>query len=72
MNGIFATIGERITLHIARAELDAIDRAEYERAIELARTQLGEAAWEEAYAEGRAMSLEQAIAEAGSASSCFT
>jgi tetratricopeptide (TPR) repeat protein len=61
MNAIFASIGEQITSHIARAELDAIDRAEYERAIAPARTQLGEAVWAAAYAEGRAMSLEQGI-----------
>jgi hypothetical protein len=36
----------------------------YDRNVTAARTQLGEAAWWAAYADGRAMSLEQAIAEA--------
>ncbi len=47
-----------------RAKMDPIDHAEYERAVAPARTQLGEEAWAAAYAEGRAMMLEQAIAEA--------
>jgi predicted ATPase/DNA-binding SARP family transcriptional activator len=44
--------------------MDPVYRTDYDRNVTAARTQLGEAAWEAAYAEGRAMSLEQAIAEA--------
>jgi tetratricopeptide (TPR) repeat protein len=50
--------------HILRAELEPLHQAEYERAIMLARAQLGEAAWAAAYAQGRALPLEQAIAYA--------
>jgi hypothetical protein len=39
-------------------------RATYERAIALARARLGEEAFAAAWAEGRALSLEQALAEA--------
>jgi hypothetical protein len=38
------------------------DRAEYDRIVESARARLGEATFASAWAEGRAMSLEQAIA----------
>jgi tetratricopeptide (TPR) repeat protein len=43
--------------------MNPLDRTDYDRNVTAARTQLGEAAWEAGYAEGRAMSLEQAIAE---------
>ncbi|MDQ5852092.1 MAG: tetratricopeptide repeat protein, partial [Chloroflexota bacterium] len=44
--------------------LYAAERAKYEEHVAAARAQLGEAAWEAAWAEGRAMPLEQAIAYA--------
>ena len=44
--------------------LEPIDRLEYDRNVANARAQLGEAAFEVAWAEGRALPLEQAIAEA--------
>jgi predicted ATPase/class 3 adenylate cyclase/DNA-binding XRE family transcriptional regulator len=44
--------------------MNPLDRTEYDRNVTVARAQLGEAAWAAAYAEGRAMTLDQAIAEA--------
>jgi len=44
--------------------LDAFDRADYERNVATVRTQLGELAFAQAWAEGRAMTVEQAIAYA--------
>lgn len=46
------------------ASLAPADRAEYDRNVATLRFQLGEAAYAAAWAEGRAMTLEQAIAEA--------
>lgn len=42
--------------------VDPFERVEHERYVELARTQLGGEAWVGAYTEGRAMTLEQAVA----------
>jgi tetratricopeptide (TPR) repeat protein len=50
---------------ITSIAFDALERAEYERAVAAARTQLGEAAFTSAWSTGRAMTLEQAIAYAG-------
>ncbi len=51
-----------------REALDAImwpaERADYERNLSVARAQLDDATWQAAYAEGRAMSMEQAVAYA--------
>ena len=44
------------------ANVEAPDRAEYERNIAADRAQLGEAAFEQARAEGHALSMEQAVA----------
>ncbi len=46
------------------ARLDPADRIEYERNMAATHAQLGEAMWEIAWEEGRAMSMEQAIAYA--------
>jgi hypothetical protein len=46
------------------APLPASERAEYEQAVAPTRAALGEAAWAAAFAEGQALTLEQAIAEA--------
>jgi hypothetical protein len=43
------------------AVLDADDRLPYERSVELVRAQLGEDAFKEAWQNGRAMSMAQAI-----------
>jgi hypothetical protein len=51
-------------LEAISASLDADDRALYEQGLEAARALLGEAGFARARQEGRAMSLEQAIAYA--------
>ena len=56
-----ATLLESIGLSVAvRPEL----RADYDRYVAVARAQLNESAFAAAWAEGRAMSLDQAVAEA--------
>ena len=47
-----------------RFEISAAERAEHERALAIARARLGEAAFAAAWDEGRAMTMEQAIAYA--------
>jgi hypothetical protein len=44
--------------------LPPVQRAAYERDLAAASTQLDQVAWETAWAEGRALTLDQAIAEA--------
>jgi non-specific serine/threonine protein kinase len=44
--------------------MDPDDLAEYERAIDAVRSELGKVAWEKAWQEGRAMELEQVVAYA--------
>ena len=44
--------------------LPPVARADYDRDVAVARTQLGGTAFEAAWAEGRAMTLEQAVADA--------
>ena len=47
-----------------RVRLSRADQIEHDRVVANARAQLDEATWETAWAEGRAMTLEQAIAYA--------
>jgi len=49
---------------VIRTPLAPFDRTEYDRYVAVARAQLDEAAFSAVWAEGRAMPLEQAIAEA--------
>ncbi len=51
-------------LEAAGARISAADQARFERDLARARAQLGEAAWEKAWNEGRAMTIEQAAAYA--------
>jgi len=51
-------------LEIAVYPLEPIHRVEYDRTVAAIQTQLNEAAFAAAWAEGRAMTLEQAIAYA--------
>jgi predicted ATPase len=55
---------ERLREVASTTPVPPADRAEYDRALAVARTQLGEAAFTAAWARGRAMPLEQAIAYA--------
>jgi tetratricopeptide (TPR) repeat protein len=52
------------TVEAWNVQLEAADRADYDRIVAAARTQLGEEAFAAAWAAGRSMSLEQAVAEA--------
>jgi predicted ATPase/class 3 adenylate cyclase len=54
----------QVLLEAIGAVMQAEDRIPYERGIASARSQLGEEAFEKAWAEGRAMTMEQAIAYA--------
>jgi hypothetical protein len=49
-------------LIVENQQTHPVDRDDYERDVALARAQLGEEAFTAAWAEGQAMSLEQAIA----------
>lgn len=51
-------------LEIIGAPLAPTDRIQFERDVEAARSALGEPAWQEAWKEGRALTMEEAIAEA--------
>jgi DNA-binding NarL/FixJ family response regulator len=51
-------------LSISGIPLDTVDQIEYDRDLAEAKAQLDEGAWQSAWAEGYAMSLEQAIAYA--------
>jgi hypothetical protein len=51
-------------LSAVHGTFDAVDRMDYERHVAAARDQLGEEAFAAAWAEGRAMTLEQAVAYA--------
>ncbi len=51
-------------LEASGLRLDDFDRADYDRNVATVRTQLGESAFAAAWAEGRAMTLEQAVAYA--------
>ena len=46
------------------APMPPVERPDYDRAVAAARAQLGEVAFSSGWAEGRAMTLEQAIAHA--------
>jgi tetratricopeptide (TPR) repeat protein len=49
-------------LEAISARLESVDRAEYERYVNIVRAELDNATFEAAWAEGRAMTLEQAVA----------
>ena len=51
----------QVLLDSVGARLDPIDRLGYDQYVAIAREQLGDAAFAQAWAEGRAMTMEQAI-----------
>jgi hypothetical protein len=51
-------------LGVIEASLEPVDQIDYDRNLLFARAQLGDAAWEKAWSEGRAMNMEDAIAYA--------
>ena len=60
-----ASVGRRAArCHATRAPLPPNERARYERELAAARAQLDAESWDRAWAEGRAMSLEEAVADA--------